>query len=133
MKNHNTKFYSYINHKITMKNHNIQDYSYEMIDKYNEIINNDKISLEESLIIKKYRHMNEEDHKNIILNKYNNIIYTKCKTDHDGHDEYGFASDLYTFTIYYRKGYNIHIHIWYRENWFNDNYIEIYELIKRNV
>ena len=59
--------------------------------KYNEIINNDKITLEESLIIKKYRHMNEEDHKNIILKKYTDIINTKYKIDHDGHDKYGFA------------------------------------------
>jgi hypothetical protein len=121
-----------INNKITMKNHDTTDCIYEMIDKYNEIINNDKITLEESLIIKKYRHMNEEDHKNIILKKYTDIINTKYKIDHDGHDEYGFASDLYTFTIYYRKGYNIHIDIWYRENWFNDNYIGKYELIKNN-
>ena len=109
------------------------DYSSEMIDKYNEIINKDKKTKKESEIINKYKIMNEQDHKNIVLKKYNNIINTTCKVDHDGSDEYGFLSNLYTFTIYYRKGYNIYIDEWYREDWFNCEDIEIYELVKRKT
>tara|TARA_B110000037_G_scaffold204183_1_gene247919 strand:+ start:293 stop:652 length:360 start_codon:yes stop_codon:yes gene_type:complete len=113
--------------------HNIEDYSCEMIDKYNEIINKDKITKKESEIINKIKIMNEQDHKNIVLKKYNNIIDTICKIDHDGSDEYGFLSNLYTFTIYYRKGYNIYIDEWYREDWISYNDIQIYELIKRKI
>ncbi len=54
----------------------------------------------------------------------------KITIDHDGADEYGFKSNLYTMIIQYTEHNNIYESEWYREEWY-DNNIQYYEQSKQ--
>lgn len=77
---------------------------------------------------------NENDNQKNIIKMYRkkniNIIYSKLNVSYDGVDEFGPESLLYEFKIFYRNGYNYYLDIWYREDWFDEEY-EMYSLLKK--
>lgn len=58
------------------------------------------------------------------------VLSIKILTEHDGADEHGFKSNLYTMIIQYTDNNNIYESEWYREEWY-DNNIQYYELSKQ--
>jgi hypothetical protein len=61
------------------------------------------------------------DHKNNILKKYfknKDVIYTKEILDHDGFDQFGPESDLWTLYIIIKDNNNYILYRYYYEDWY---------------
>ena len=62
-----------------------------------------------------------------------NIVKIELDLDHDGYNCYGPESNLWDLKIYYLKENNNYLDIWHREDWFNEDNNDKYELIKRII
>lgn len=78
----------------------------------------------------------EDKHRDYIFEKYNKknikIIHKKYRLSHDGFDNIGPMSNIHNLIIYYRNGYDICVDFWWREYWFNNDDIDVYELMSNN-
>ena len=87
--------------------------------------------------IKNHKPRNQENnHQEDVLNKYKQknieIAYNKVKIEHDGFDQYGPQSNLYTFFVYYRIGYDYYLDVWHREDWYHGDDDDPYILYSFN-
>ena len=74
---------------------------------------------------------------NIIINKFFNdkeIFLKKEYLDHDGFDEYGPKSNLWSLFIIVKEDDKFILYEYYYEDWFSKYYIDDYELLnKKNL
>jgi hypothetical protein len=63
-----------------------------------------------------------------LCNNYNNnnVLSIRISIDHDGADQYGWQSNLYTMIVRYKENDEVYDCEWYREEWF-DGHVQYYE------
>lgn len=63
-----------------------------------------------------------------LCNNYHNndVLSIRISIDHDGADQDGWLSNLYTMIVRYKENGKVYDSKWYREEWYDDN-IQYYE------
>ena len=73
---------------------------------------------------------------NIIITKFFNskeIFLKKECLDHDGFDEYGPKSNLWSLFIIVKEDDKFTLYEYYYEDWFSKYYIDDYELLNKKI
>lgn len=93
-------------------------------DKLNTLINNSRI-----------KHSLSNYEIKIIEENYNidAIKYISMDIDHDGYDQFGSKSDLFTFKIYHIESGKLFKSIWYRENWYDGKNMDYFLMKKKEI